>query len=131
MTTWKLLFLCTLFLSASAGAASNQWICLIRNTHFSRTFVGKATTEIDAQYEVQTTCERSGNWPENCDKSTLNCAPILSPRFSAVCLVTNTRFNKTFRGKGRNWVEAKAEAFQNCETDGNWPENCVLSNCSE
>lgn len=92
--------------------------CIIMDTGFKRTFLGKASSQIDAKYEAKTKCEADVH-DSYCKISNARCDSNLDDRRvkSYVCVVVDSGFNRAFRGEGQTAIEAEAKAKKNCEKD--------------
>lgn len=109
-------------------SVENGVSCLVIDTGFSRTFLGKGRTAIQAEAEAKKSCEKSVN-AGYCNGK-VKCAQIDRIYSGFTCVVTDTGFNRTFTGDGRDAVEAEAKAKIDCQSKvnpgycGNAPVRC-------
>lgn len=106
----------------------NAVSCLVVDTGFLRTFLGKGRTSVQAEVEAKKSCEKSVN-ASYCNGK-VKCAQMDRMYSGFTCVVTDTGFGRTFSSDGRDAVEAEAKAKMDCQSKvnpsycGNAPVRC-------
>ena len=105
--------------------------CMLVDTGFTRTFLGVSMNRLDAEYSARKACQTSVNATFCGATAQLKCDDnSAAPYATRVCMVTDSGFNRLFRGEGRTFVEAEAKAKQACQDSVN-PSFCsnVTAQC--
>lgn len=94
-----------------------QHVCMLVDSGRTKTFLGKANTQIDAKFEVKSECEKSVH-TSYCQLENVKCDSTLdNPRSSKyTCVLVDTGRGKAFRGEGITQVEAEGHAKQSCQS---------------
>ena len=94
--------------------------CMLVDTLKTTTFLGTATSQLDAQYAAEQNCEKTVNamfckQSPKCDSN--DNRPEWTRGFT--CLVTDSLRHQTYRGQGQTAVEAEAKAKISCQANVN------------
>lgn len=109
-------------------APSSGYSCLVIDSGYSRTFVGKGGTKLQAEAAAKTSCSKSVN-STYCD-SAVRCAQPERGTRGHFCIVTDTGYSRTFSSEGTDIIDAEAKAKMACQESvnstycGNAPVKC-------
>jgi hypothetical protein len=87
--------------------------CILTDSGFSKTFLGKGANKLDAEFEAKKLCGASVH-PSYCANGRLKCEDN-QPGLAVTCVLTDTGFSKIFRGAGESAIEAEANAKIECQ----------------
>ncbi|MCB0384496.1 MAG: hypothetical protein KDD43_03815 [Bdellovibrionales bacterium] len=92
--------------------------CLVVDSGYNKTFLGQGKSQLDAEFEARQSCQKSvsasycaGNAMLKCDT---NKDAYQIEKY--VCVLTDSGYNKTFRGEGETAVAAEANAKVSCQS---------------
>lgn len=91
--------------------------CLIVDSGYHKTFRSQATSRLDAEYGARLSCQKSVSANYCAGSAILKCDSTkdLYQVEKFICVVTDSGYNKTFRGEGVTAVAAEAHAKENCQ----------------
>ncbi|KYG60420.1 hypothetical protein [Bdellovibrio bacteriovorus] len=100
--------------------------CMTTDTGYNKVFLGKGRTKLEAEAKAKESCGNSVN-AVYCNGS-VKCSDPAQDRLTqgALCVLTDTGYNKIFRGEGRSPVEAEYNARKACGNSVN-PVYCTAS----
>lgn len=88
--------------------------CQLIDTGYQKVFLGKGRMKLEAEAEARETCGKSVH--SSYCLGSVKCSDPAQDRLiqAAVCMLIDTGYSKTFKGEGRNVVEAEYNARKNC-----------------
>jgi hypothetical protein len=93
--------------------------CLLVDSGYSKTFLGKASTKLQAESLARQECGKVVN-SSYCDGSVRCSNPVRDPNITGYfCTMTDTGYSKIFNGEGTDAIEAEAHAKQACQASVN------------
>ncbi len=93
--------------------------CLLVDSGYNKTFLGKATTKLQAESIARQECGKVVS-SSYCDGAVRCSNPVRDPRISGYfCTMTDSGYSKTFNGEGTDAIEAEAHAKQACQASVN------------
>lgn len=101
--------------------------CSIKNDMTNTTFLGSATSRLEAEYMAIATCQNAGNH-QFCNGNLMCSNGRINRGMATICMFKNFMTFRTFTAKGTNEVEAGYLANVSCQQAGN-PNFCKLDRC--
>lgn len=96
-------------------SSSYERACLLVDSVFSKTFLGKGRTQLEAEANVRQECAK-GTSSYYCTGQVRCSDGNADPRSRGYfCTVTDSVFSRTFTGTGSSAIEAEAKAKQACQ----------------
>jgi hypothetical protein len=93
--------------------------CLLVDSGYSKTFLGKASTKLQAESIARQECGKSVN-SSYCDGSVRCSNATRDPNITGYfCTMIDSGYSKTFNGEGSDAIEAEAHAKQACQESVN------------
>jgi hypothetical protein len=92
-------------------------VCLLTDSGYSKTFLGKGATKLDAEFDAKRQCS-SAIHSSYCASGRLKCDDVV-PAQVVTCVITDTGYSKIFRGSGDSALEAEANAKIECQKSVN------------
>nr|BFD60118.1 hypothetical protein CKG001_22250 [Bdellovibrio sp. CKG001] len=88
--------------------------CLITDTGYNKVFLGKGRIKIEAEAAAREACGKSVH-PSYC-QAAVKCSDPRQERpiAGAICMLTDTGYQKTFKGEGKSLIEAEYNARKQC-----------------
>jgi hypothetical protein len=93
------------------------YACTLKNTITDLLYTADASTQIDAEFEVQQNCQKQGH-VSYCAEKDVQCEAYTKLVSTDVCIAKNTITDKTYRATGKNKIQATAFAVLACQKDG-------------
>lgn len=92
-----------------------QISCLLVDGGYSKTFLGTARNKIEAEVAVRNACEKEVH-SSYCGTPLKCSSGVKEPQVEGyVCIMTDSGYSRTFKGEGKNEIEAEAKAKQACQ----------------
>lgn len=104
------------------------YICMTKNTMSDLIYSASGLTEIDAEFATQAACEKDGR-VSYCTDKTMQCEVYTKDTPTDACIAKNTMSDLTYRGNGRNKIQASANALLACQKDGR-VSYCKVTKCA-
>ena len=105
---------------------SSEVVCLITDSGYSKVFLGRGRMALEAEAAAREVCGRETH-PSYCQAS-MKCSDPRKdqPINGAVCVITDSGYQKTFKGEGKSLVEAEYKVRKSCG-DSVHPSYCTGS----
>ena len=94
-------------------APTSTYTCMMIDSGYSKTFVAKGSTKLQAEAELKKSCAESVH-PSYCN-SEIRCAQQEQGTRGYFCLLTDTGYSKTFSAEGTDIIEAEAKTKVSCQ----------------
>lgn len=88
--------------------------CMLTDTGYSKVFLGKGRIKLEAEAAVRESCGKAVH-ASYC-QAAVKCSEPRGDRpiQGAICVLTDTGYNKTFKGEGKSLIEAEFQARSQC-----------------
>ena len=98
--------------------------CLVTDSGYNKSFLGSGTTQLDAEFNAKKACQSAVS-PSYCTV-TPKCDNTRDGAQGAVCVITDSGYNKSFRGEGSTPIAAEANAKASCQASVS-PSYCAVT----
>jgi len=102
-------------LPVPAPGYRQQISCLLVDSGFQKTFLGKADTQLQAEVMARQECAKKVH--QSYCNSKVRCSDGVTDLYARghYCMIIDSGFSKTFSGQGADAIEAEAKAKQACQ----------------
>ncbi|WP_374000213.1 hypothetical protein [Bdellovibrio bacteriovorus] len=93
--------------------------CMVTDTGYNKVFLGKGRIKLEAEAAAREACGKAVN-SVYCNATAKCSDPQKDANIrGAICVLTDTGYNKTFKGEGRSLIEAEFAARSACGSSVN------------